>query len=153
MSATADQIAQLRRMVGETAQSTDYGELTLAGYIEAYPLLDERGEQPYTWDAATEPPTKTANTSWIPTYDLHAAAADIWEEKAATRADKYNFSADGGKYDRSQAYEMMMKRVRYHRARRSSKTMTAKQWPEENTGTSLGAFSWIGNLPETDDNL
>lgn len=151
MTATAEQIAQLRRMVAEQVATSAYTSADIVGYIETYPLLDERGEQPYTWDTSTEPPTKEVNDTWVATYDLHAAAADIWEEKAASWAEKYNFSADGGKYDRSQVYEMMMKRVRYHRARRSAKTATAIKWPEENDSVSGVAFAWIGNLPEPDD--
>ena len=84
MTASAAQIAQLRRMVAEPATTT-YSDAALQGYIEAYPLLDQRGEPPYTYDYAT-PPAQVANPEWIATYDLHAAAADVWEEKAATTA-------------------------------------------------------------------
>lgn len=146
MAATAAQIAQLRRMVAEPTATT-YSDGVITEYIEAYPLLDERGECPYTWDTSTEPPTQEANDTWISTYDLHAAAADIWDEKAALWADKYNFSADGGNYSRSNVYQQMMGKVRYHRARRATKTMTLVQWPEEsNTGT----MPWIANLMEPD---
>jgi hypothetical protein len=133
-------------MVAEPTTTT-YSDALITTFIETYPLMDERGEQPYTWSSAT-PPVQVANTGWVATYDLHAAAADIWDEKAATWADKYNFSADGGNYSRSNVYEQMMGRVRYHRARRSSKTMTLHQWPEETQG---GEFSWIGNLAENQD--
>lgn len=147
MSATAEQIERIRRMVAEP-ETANYSDTLLGEYIETYPLLDERGEQPYTWNITTEPPTKTANANWVPTYDLHAAAADIWEEKASTWADKYNFSADGASYSRSNAYEQIMARVRYHRSRRSSKTATLVKYPDEGTATNASAFPWIGNLPE-----
>lgn len=146
MSATAAQIAQLRRMVAEPTTTT-YSDVALGGYIEAYPLMDERGEVPYTWSSAV-PPVQVTNTEWVATYDLHAAAADIWEEKAALWADKYNFSADGGRYDRSNVYEQMMGRVRYHRARRATKTMGLVKWPEETSGDT---FPWVANLPEPGD--
>ena len=145
MAPTAAQILQLRRMVAEPGVGT-YSDALLTDIIEAYPLMDERGQYPYTWSSAT-PPAKVTNTAWVETYDLHAAAADIWEEKAATWADKYDFSADGGNYSRSKVYEQMMAKVRYHRARRATKTMTAVKWPDEPNGNTM---PWIGNLPESD---
>ena len=148
MAATAEQIARLRRMVAESTDAT-YDDDALAEYIERHPLLDERGEQPYTWDTSTEPPTQEANDNWIATYDLHAAAADVWEEKAANVADSVDFGADGANYHLSQKYEQAMARVRYHRSRRSPQTHTMVKWPEERNSADL--FPWIGNLPEPDE--
>lgn len=145
MTATASQIAQLRRMTAESTDDT-YTDADLQGYIEKYPLMDARGELPYTWDTSTTPPTQTANPNWVAAYDLHAAAADIWEEKAASYAGQFDFKADGADFARSQAYEQMMERVRYHRARRATATMRAVQHPKE-TATDT---PWIGNLPEAD---
>lgn len=145
MTATIRQIEQLRRMTGEIT-SDNYTDGELMSVLETYPLMDANGEQPYTWSSDT-PPVKEANNAWIPTYDMHAAAADIWEEKAAVVAGNYDFNADGGNYSRSQAYEHMMAQTRYHRSRRSARTMTARKWPEE---TASSKFPWIGNLPERD---
>lgn len=36
--------------------------------------------------------------------NVYLAAADIWEEKAATIASQYDFSADGASLSRSQQY-------------------------------------------------
>lgn len=144
MSATAAQIAQLRRMVAEPTTAT-YDDTTLAGYIEAYPLLDERGEEPYIWDTSSSPPEQDDNEDWIPTYDLHAAAADIWDEKAAALATAFDATADGASLRLSQKYEQAMARVRYHRSRRSPKSGTLVKWPKERAD-----MSWIGNLPEAD---
>lgn len=146
MTASADQIARLRRMIAEPTDAT-YSDAELRGYIEAYPLLDERGEEPYTYDVAAEPPTREDNDNWIATYDLNAAAADVWEEKASALAGQFDFSNDAGRFDRSQAYEHAMGRTRYYRSRRSPRTVTAKQWPEETTAQD---FPWIVNLPESD---
>lgn len=147
MAATDAQISQLRRMTNELDDTT-YGDDILATYIETYPLLDERGEEPYTWDTSTSPPTQDENDDWIDTYDLHAAAADIWEEKASVVAADFDFAADGGSYKRSQAYEQCMKQARYHRSRRSADVIEAHKWPEED-----GAYrqEWIGNLAEPED--
>lgn len=141
MAATAAQIAQLRRMVAEPGVAP-YTDALLIGYIGTYPLLDERGQEPYTWETSTQPPTQEANDDWIPTYDLHAAAADIWEEKAALYAAQYTFNADGASHQLSQRYEQMMSSARYHRSRRSPTTGTMVKWPEEG---SADEFDWVVN--------
>lgn len=127
MTATAAMITRVRRMVNETDDTT-YDDTAIQTYIEDRPLLDERGQEPYTFDTSTEPPTQTDNDDWIATYDLHAAAADIWEEKAATVAACFDFDADGGSYKKSQQYEMYLKQARWHRSRRSIKTITLIPW-------------------------
>lgn len=145
MSATAAQVAILRRMVNEPTETT-YSDDALEGYIETYPVMDERGEEPYTWDTSTQPPTKDDNADWYPTYDLHAAAADIWQEKAATVAADFSFSADGGKYDRNQVYEQYMKQAKYHGARRIPTTIEARMYPEPTTNAN--DYSWVVNRRE-----
>ena len=148
MAATAAQIARLRRMVSEP-DITTYDDDSLSEYIERFPLLDERGEEPYTWETSTQPPTKDDNEDWIPTYDLHAAAADIWEEKAAGVAGDFNFSADGGSYSREQVYQQYMKQCRNHRGRRAPKTMRAIAWPVTTGEQALP--SWVVNRLRTVD--
>jgi hypothetical protein len=135
MSATAAQVAILRRMVNEPTETT-YDDDTLEAYIETYPVMDERGEVPYTWDTSTQPPTKEDNDDWFPTYDLHAAAADIWQEKAATVATDFSFSADGGQYNRDQVYQQYMKQAKYHRSRRHPTTIEARMYPEPTTNAN-----------------
>jgi len=127
MTATAAMIAQVRRMVNESGVDT-YDDDAIQTYIEKYPLLDERGQEPYTYDTSTSPPTADDNDDWIATYDLHLAAADIWEEKAAAVASRFDFEADGGKFNRSQQYEMYMKQARRHRARCAITTITMVPW-------------------------
>ena len=133
MAATAAQISRLRRMVDEPGTTT-YDDDALQTYIEEYPLVDERGEDPHTWDTSATPPTRDDNDEWIPTYDLNAAAADIWEEKAAGLAEDYDFAADGGKFSRSQAYEHYMRMSRHYRSRRSARTITQVMKPDPNGG-------------------
>ena len=122
MAATAAQVARIRRMVNEPTE-TDYDDDLVEDYIERYPLVDARGEDPWV-ESTTTPGTLEENDDWTATYDLAAAAADIWSEKAAALAGDFDFSADGGNYSRSQAYEQYMKQSRYWRARRSAVTMT-----------------------------
>lgn len=119
---TAAQLAELRRMTAEPTTDT-YSDELLVEMVARYPLTDERGQESYTWDAATTPPSKVENTSWVTTYDLHAAAADVWQEKAAALLHLYDFSADGGSYSRSQMVAQANSRVRFHLARRNIKTI------------------------------
>ena len=143
MTATAAMITRVRSMVNEPLPVT-YSDVAIQGFIETYPMMDENGEQPYTWSSAT-PPVQVVNTSWVATYDLHAAAADIWEDKASEWVTRYDFKADGADYSRSQAYNHMMGRVRYHRSMRAARTMRGFKSPKEPNSTRQ---VWIGNLPE-----
>ena len=142
---TDAQIAQLRRMIAEPTDVT-YSDDTLVTYIERYPHLDEQGEEPYTL-SSDSPPVQEANEDWIPTYDLHAAAADVWEEKAAGVAHKVDFSADGGNYKMGSQYEQYMKQCRFHRSRRMPSTAQMRQFPNEDDSVQQ---VWIGNLAEPD---
>lgn len=145
MTATAAQIAEIRRMVAEPTSAT-YSDTLIQEYIERYPCLDERGTEPYYYTYVAGVPTPTANTDWIATYDLHAAAADIWEEKAAVWANKYDFNADGGAYSRSQVYQQMMSKAKYHRSRSKIKTIKLVMSPPQSNEET-----WQGNLPEPED--
>ena len=122
MSATAAMSARLRRMVDEPTEDT-WDDAAINEYIETYPLIDVLGTDPQEVDYSTTPPTISEKDEWIPTYDLHAAAADIWEEKAATIADEFNFSADGGSFSRSKKYDQYMGKSRYHSGKRSAKSI------------------------------
>ena len=75
-TATEAEILQLRRMTGETpAETSDYSDEELSNVIEAR------------------------------TGDLHAAAYDIWNWKAAAVAALFDWSADGGDYKQSVLYD------------------------------------------------
>ena len=86
--------------------------------------MDILGTIPTEVDYTTTPPTISEADEWIPTYDFHAAAADIWEEKASAVADEFDFSADGGNYKRNQKYESYLGKARYHLSRRKANTIT-----------------------------
>lgn len=118
----SEEIGKLRRMTGET-NTTTYSDAEMLTYIEAHPLMDENGEAPRV-ASTTVPGEMMVNPDWTATYDLHAAAADIWQEKAANLSPNYDFDADGGSYSRSQGWEHAMAMIRFHMARRSPKTFT-----------------------------
>ena len=132
MAATAAQKAQLRRMVNEPTTAT-YSDAQIAAFIEAYPLPDVRGESPYVEpfgvSDTTIPGALPDNDDWTALYDLNAAAADVWAEKAAAVAANFDFSTDGQSFNRSQAYDQYMRQSRYWRARRSNRTMRIMPTP------------------------
>ena len=135
---TAAQIAQVRRMTNEPLTTT-YSDALITTIIEAYPTLDENGEaprihaadsaRPVTYTAYMDVLDLIANQDWIPTYDLNAAAAQIWEEKAGTVSVDFDYSADGGNYSRSQVYDAYIRQAKYYSARRKIGTKTMKPEP------------------------
>lgn len=143
MAASRAQIEHVRNMTTETLDDDQIGEI-----IERYPLRDERGTPPYTWDTSTTPPTQDANDDWIPTYDLNAAAADIWEQTAATYAAHFDFETNDQKFDRSQKHAHAMKMVRHFRSKRAPTSFGMVGVSKEG---SANPATWIGNLPEDDD--
>lgn len=148
MTATAAMIAEVRLMVAEPDDTNGYTDALIQEHIEDYPLLDERGAVPYTWDTSTDPPTQDENEEWIPTYDLNAAAAKVWQEKAASIAQDFDFQADGGSFSRSQKHLQYMRMASYYRARRSARTHTLHQYPEPG---GADVYNWVGNRPEEED--
>ena len=135
-AATAAQIAEMRRMCAEPTTTT-YSDVALAAYIERYPLTDARGQESYTWDVSTVPPSHVENTAWVPTYD------EPRNEKAAALAHLYDFSADGGSYSRSQGVAQAQAQARYHLARRNLNTIRLTMAD----GPAVGS-SFVINWPE-----
>lgn len=131
MAATAAQIERLRRMCGLTSSDVTYTDAALAGYIERHPLPDEWGELPYYQDNSTTPPTQETNENWASSYDLAAAAADVWDEKAAGYATQYDVTTDGATRNLSQQYAQAQKQARYWRSRRAMVSVRVSTVPRE----------------------
>lgn len=149
MASTAAMIAQVRRWVNEPT-STTYNDASIAALIEQYPLQDERGVSPYYYDVTSDPPTQVATVGWYPTYDLRAAAADIWDDKAAALAERvdrpHQQPISGYNYE-TQPRDFALAQARYHRSKRVARTGTLIQSPSRRR---YGNAAWIGNLPEED---
>jgi hypothetical protein len=107
----------------DSPTDTPYTDEILAQYIEQYPVIDDAGKE-------------SGDADWTPTYDINAAAADIWEEKAAAVQKYYDFNADGGSYSQSQLHETAMDKVRYHRARQRAVVKQVFKAPSENVDTA-----------------
>lgn len=110
-------IPRLRRMTAEPTTTT-YSDATLEAIITAYPVVDSAHLEP-------------DETGWVPTYDLHAAAQDIWEEKAAAVNAQHDFSADSSSFSVSQIYEHCMNQARWHGARRRAQSKKSTKMPQE----------------------
>jgi hypothetical protein len=108
-------------MVAESGTVT-YSDTLLESVIARYPLPDIAGEWPTL-------PSGSVNTDWVATYDLAHAAADVWDEKANTVADYFDFQADGARFDKSQVFDHYAKQARIWRSRRAIGTHTLVQYP------------------------
>lgn len=139
MAATAAELARLRRMVAEPGTTNGYTDSVLSDAITRYPVPDSAGVYPTDEDGV-------ANSDWVETYDLNAAAADVWTEKAASVAANYDFAADGGDFKRSQGAAQAMKMASYYRSRRFARGVLLKA----EINSDLESQVWIGNLPEPD---
>lgn len=96
-----EEIAVVRRRTAEV-DSLTWSDAELAQIIEAHPLAYDDAGAPIGWD-------------------LWAAAADVWSEKASALAGNFDFNADGASYSRSQAYEQARKQASFCRSRASAK--------------------------------
>ena len=139
MTASNASILRLRRMTSEPDNET-YSDALMASYLEAWPLIDSEGRS-------------SDEDQWTEAYDLHAAAADIWEEKAASYHDKYSFGADGSTYQANQMHENAMEQARYHRARQKASTKLVVKRPVETN--KVGTLEFYNPIDDsnTDDDI
>lgn len=114
---TADMLARLRRMVAEP-DSTTYTNDDLRSVIARYPSDDDNGYTPYQGTRGASPATQIVNPSWVPTYDLARAAAEVWTEKAAALSTKVDFSEDGQSVKLSQQHTQALAQAQYWWKRR-----------------------------------
>jgi len=131
MSATTAQRDRLRRMINEPTTDT-YSNDDLDEYIEAYAMTDAELNA-------------TDSAEWTPTYDLNAAAADIWLEKAAELQPSFDHedieSAGSGSeiqyfattQNEQQPYNNAMRMHRRYAARRVARSRRLGVSDEEST--------------------
>lgn len=122
---SASDLARLRRMVNEPGTAT-YTDEALVEYLDRYRLMDVYGYPP---PLPADPDTAPSVVNWTPTYDLHASAGDIWEEKAGAFVGDFDFAADGGSYQRSQVRESYIAQANKHRAQRVTTTIELRPDP------------------------
>jgi hypothetical protein len=61
-----------------------------------------------------------SDDGWLPTYDLNAATAAVWEVKAALVANRYDTTTDGQQLDRAQLLAHMRTMAAMYRQRIAS---------------------------------
>lgn len=136
MTIEAD-IARLRRMTNEPDETT-YTDEIMTDYIMSWPVTDDEGRS-------------SGEDNWTEAYDLHAAAADIWEEKAATLFASHDFSADSSSFSANQMYTNAKEMAEHHRARKKPTSKKVVKRPvETNTGSLLynGIYANIDPIDE-----
>ena len=97
-------IRRLRRLVAETSEDSTYTDGDLAEYLER------------------------ANGQ------VYRAAAEICQEKAAAANSLYDFSADGGSYNRGDIAVKWLKLANHYHmlgGKQSGGTIRLKKWPQE----------------------
>lgn len=99
--ATPEQIARLRRMADEPHESTPYTDADISAYIDRHD------------------------------GDLHGAAADVWDEKAAKASADFDFTADGGTLARSQRAIAYRRNAADHRKRMRPRRARLQSWDED----------------------
>lgn len=72
-----------------------------------------------------------ADTGWIPTYDLNAAAAEGWRRKAGKVSGSNDFSVDGDSYSDSQQHAMCLEMARSYAAKSSGTISLAPTFDDE----------------------
>lgn len=107
---TPEVLNRLRRMVAEPTEAT-YTDADLTLLLKEFPTAQKVGQN--NW---------VANSSLVDVvvWDLHAAAARIWEEKVAALIGQgaYDIDADGQTLHRDQKLQQYRTQVAYHTARR-----------------------------------
>lgn len=86
------------------AASYTFSDQIIRDFLGTYPVPDYLGIDPL-------------RTDWTPTYDRMAAAADLWDIKAAYLTNVYDMNADRAALSRSQLYDHARSQARYCRSR------------------------------------
>ena len=107
---TPDVLRRLRRMTAEPTEAI-YTDTDLIALLQEFPTAHRIGQN--QWVANSSQLTVTV-------WDIHAAAARIWEEKVAALIGQgsYDIEADGQTLHRDQKLQQYRVQVAYHTARR-----------------------------------
>ena len=107
---TAATLKRLRRMTAEPTEAL-YTDEDLCLLLQEFPTAQKVGQNAWT-----------ANSSLVNVvvWDIHAAAARIWEEKVAILIGQgsYDIDADGQTLHRDQKLQQYRQQLAYHTARR-----------------------------------
>jgi hypothetical protein len=96
---------------GATVGTADYTTDYLRGVIE---FAVDRGGSVYYWNGRS--------------YDLNAAAADIWRKKASHYAKSFSFSTDNHRVERSQLYKQASEMAEMYEGMGGNAVITMQTW-------------------------
>jgi len=113
---TPDVVARLRRMVAEPT-TVIYSDEILRDILKQFPTARRV--------AADTLIVNGSNALSVVVWDVHAAAAQIWEEKIAALVvqGSYDIVADGQTLNRDQKLRQYRAQLAYHQARRRVKSV------------------------------
>lgn len=140
---TESQVARVTAWVSVSGYSPDEDDVTAA--IALFPVPDERGTEPYYFDAST-PPERVYRDTWIPTFDLHRAAVELLEPHLATLiggASATKLKQGDLQIDGDAAVAQVQALIRYHKSRSMPTSIKVYKHPKE-----PGANHYVGNLSE-----
>ncbi len=107
---TPQTLGRLRRMIAEPTEAL-YTDEDLSLLLQEFPTAQKVGQNQWV-----------ANSSLVnvTVWDIHAAAARVWEEKVAGLVGQgsYDIEADGQLLHRDQKLQQYRMQVAYHTARR-----------------------------------
>jgi len=136
---TQKQVAELRRLINEPTTSV-FTDLYLTERIEASACDDRFGKTP-------------DDTDWEPTYNLYEAASLLWLEKATKLTEDFDFSADGGSFQRSQKYSMCLKQASAMQSRSKSLSKHLKSHPQTLSETGWDDVAYKDDFDVWEENL
>lgn len=145
----------LRQQTGEPETKT-FDDDALQAFIEAYPAPDTLGNKSQRVMPGSYPQVMELNPYWNPTYDLNAAAMDVWNAKLATlTGTQFDFSDANQSFKRSQLVTFAQERVAYFSARRRVGAIKLRPTnPYVESGLVPASdpegvtWPWPGNAPE-----
>src|SRR5262245_37489767 len=108
---TPDVVARLRRLVAEPTTAL-YSDADLIAYLKQFPNARKLQADTLMVNAS--------NSLSVVVWDVHAAAAQIWEEKIAQLVvqGSYDITADGQTLNRDQKLRQYREQLAYNQARR-----------------------------------
>ncbi len=99
MALSAAELLRLERLAGE-AHKAESDRL-----LDDARLQNIADESAKVVDSAGLAPSASG---YVDTYDLYAAAAECWREKAGIVVEQFDFETEGGMFKRSQQYKMFL---------------------------------------------
>lgn len=108
---TPDVVARLRRLIAEPT-TTVYSDAELVGILKQFPTARKLSADTLIANGST--------SLSVVVWDVHAAAAQVWEEKIAQLVvqGSYDITADGQTLQRDQKLRQYREQLAYHQARR-----------------------------------